>query len=92
MERHLYLFVAILIVHIVDDVEHIYIHAREPLHHLVVFVHYLVVIEILGRDGSVFRSYLLARNLVDSSVYCVKKALCKVCSRSEELHLFANYH
>jgi len=47
VQSHLNFLVAVLVVHIVDDVEDIYINSRKPSHHIVVLYHNLVVVKIL---------------------------------------------
>ena len=92
VERHLNLLVAVLIVHIVNNVESVYVHAGEPTHHIVVSLHNLIIVKVLRGDRTVLRSDLLTGDLVHTAVDSVEKALGKVCSRAEELHLLTNSH
>ena len=41
---HLSFFVTIFVVHIMNYVQCVYVQARKPFHHIVVFVHYFVII------------------------------------------------
>ncbi len=92
VKRHLKLFVAVFIVHIMNDVEGIDIQAREPFHHIVVLFHNVVKVEIIALNGAVFRPYLDFKPLVNTAVYSVKQALGEVCPRAEELHFLADAH
>ena len=74
--------------HVVDHVQCINIQLGQPLHHLVIFLHYFIVIKVLGSNWLVSRSYLYFVLLIDTTVDSVKKTLSKVCTSSEELHLF----
>ena len=41
--------------HVMDDVQGIDIHAGQPFHHILIFLHDLIIIQVLGGDGTVFR-------------------------------------
>ncbi len=53
VERHLQSFIAVFVVHVMDDVQGVDIYLGQPFHHILVLVHHLVIIQILGgdRDG-----------------------------------------
>ena len=92
MQRHLQLLVAVLVVHVVDDVEGIDVHLRQPAHHRVELLHDLVVLEVFAGDGHELGADLLAADLVHAAVDGVQQALGQVRARAEELHLFAQPH
>ena len=48
MQGHLQALVAVLIMHVVNDVERIHIHAREPRHHVAVLGNNVVVVEVVA--------------------------------------------
>ena len=73
--------------HVLNQVQNVYVDACEPVHHTIVLRHHLIIIEVLGSDRTVLRTYLLLALLIDTAVDCVEKALCKVCTCAEELHL-----
>ena len=87
-QSHLCCFIVVFVVHVVNHVQCIYIQFRQPFHHLVIFVHYFIIVKVLGSDRLVLWSYLLFCLLVNTTVDCIKKAFCKVCTSAEELHLF----
>ena len=73
--------------HVLNQVQRIYIQVCQPLHHIIIALHYLVIIQVLGGNRTILRTYLLTGLLVNTAVDCVKQAFCKVCASSEELHL-----
>jgi len=58
-QSHLGSFVVILIMHVLDQVQYVYIQSSEPVHHLVVFSHYFIIIKVFRSDWCVSRSYLI---------------------------------
>ena len=92
VQRHLQLFVAVFIVHIMDDVQRVHIHLRQPLHHVPVLFHHVVVIQIIPCDGTVPGPHLLFGDLIHTAVDGIQQALGQVGARTEELHLLAYAH
>ena len=88
-ECHLRRFVVILVVHVLDDVQRVHVDMREPVHHALVLDDDVVVLEVLRADRAVGRADLHAALLVHTAVDCVEETLCKVRTRTEELHLLA---
>ena len=74
--------------HVVDHVQCSNIQMCKPVHHLIIFCDYLIIVKVLGSDRLILRSYLLFCLLINTTVDRVKKAFCKVCTSTEELHLF----
>src|SRR5699024_7321972 len=87
-QSHLSCLVIVFVMHIMDHVQCINVQLGQPFHHRIVFFHYFIVVQILGSDRRVFRSYLLFGLAVNTAVDRVQKAFCKVCTSSEELDLF----
>ncbi|MNZ91866.1 hypothetical protein D3C78_1108650 [compost metagenome] len=58
MKRHFNAFVAIFIMHVVNDVECIYIQFSEPFHHWGETFHNFIVIKVFGSDWLIFRTNL----------------------------------
>ena len=75
-----------------DDVQRVDIDLRQPLHHLLVFVHDFVVIQIFRSNRPVFRTDLLAGNFIDTAVDRVQQALRQIRAGAEELHFLADAH
>ena len=79
--------------HIVDEVQDIYVQTCQPVKHYVILVHNLIIVKILGGDGSKLGSNLHGLSclvlvfLVLAAVDSVKQSFCKVCTRTEELDL-----
>ena len=92
MERHLKPFIAVFIVIVVDDVQGIDIYLGQPLHHIFVFVHYIVKIQIFRGYGAVLGAYLLAADFIHPAVDGVEQALGQVGPGAEELHFLADAH
>ena len=49
---HLSLFVVVLVVHILDEVQHVDVQAGQPVQHLDVLGQHLVVVQVLAGDGA----------------------------------------
>ena len=71
-----------------DHVQGTYIEVSQPVHHNIIFLHYLVIIKVLGCDRCIFRSNLIMSSLIHTTVDRIKQAFCKVCTSTEELDLF----
>ncbi len=68
MKGHLKSFIAVFVVVVVDDVKGVDIYLCKPFHHVLIFIHDLVVIQVFRSDGAVFGSYLFAGNLVHAAI------------------------
>ena len=53
VKRHFEGFVAVLVVHVVDDAESVAVDLGQPAHHLFKLLHHFFVVEILAGDGRV---------------------------------------
>ena len=87
-QSHLCCFIVVFVMHIVDHVQCSNIQMSQPVHHLIVFLNYLVIVKILRSDRLILRSYLLFCLLVNTAVDGIKKTFRKVCTSAEELDLF----
>ena len=87
-QSHFSCFIVVFVMHVVDHVQCSNIQMSQPVHHLVIFCDYFIIIEIFRSNWLIVRSYLLFCLLINTTVDSVKKAFCKVCTSSEELHLF----
>src|SRR6185437_14295036 len=92
LQSHFNALVSVLVVHEVDDVHRVDVNAGEPVHHLVEAVQHIIEIEVVAFNSPASRTHLRARDFVFSSIDRVQKALCKVGSCAEELHLLAYQH
>ena len=87
-QSHLCSFIVVFIMHVVDHVQCSDIQMSQPVHHLVIFCDYFIIVKIFRSDRLIAWSYLLFCLLINTAVDRVKKAFCKVCTSTEELHLF----
>ena len=55
---HLRCFIVILVMHVLDQVQSIYIESCQPVHHDLIFADQLIIFQIFGGDRFVFRSNL----------------------------------
>ena len=74
--------------HVMDHVQSSNVQMSQPVHHNVVFLHNLIIVQVFAGDRLIFRSNLLFCFLVFTTVDRVKEAFCKVCTSAEELDLF----
>src|SRR5699024_4624907 len=88
-EGHFGFLIVVLVVHILDQVQHVDVEAGQPVQHLDVLGQHLVVGQVLAGDGGVVRANLLVVLLVYAAVDGVQQALGQVGARAEELHLLA---
>ena len=92
VQRHHKTLVGVFIVHIVYNVHRIDVKLRHPRCVRLERRNYLIVVKDLLGKGLSLGSDLLAVDLVASAVERHKKHLCKVTSRTEELHLLTRFH
>ena len=92
MEGHLDPFVAVFVVHIVDDVQGIHVHSRQPAHHILVPLHDLLIVQIFRGNWPVFGADLFFGDLIHTAVDGVEQTFCKIGSGTEKLHLPAHPH
>ncbi len=92
VKGHLKPLIAVLVMHVVDNVQAVDIHACQPFHHIPVPVHDLIKLQILGGNRPVLRSHLSAADLVHPAVDGVKQALGQIGPGPEKLHFLAHPH
>ena len=92
VQGHLNALVAVLVVHVVDDVQRVHIHPGQPLHHVVEALHHVLVVQVLVGDGAEAGAHLLLADFVHAAVDGVQQALGQVGAGAEELHLLAHPH
>jgi hypothetical protein len=92
VQRHLDRFVAVLVVHVVDNVERVDVSLGEPFQHRVQPLQDFVVVQHVAGDRRERRPDLVARNFVAAAVQGIQQRLGQVHARAEELHLLAHAH
>ena len=88
-ECHLGFLVVVLVVHILDEVQHVDVQAGQPVQHLDILGQHFVIGQVLAGDGGIVGAALLVALLVHAAVDGVQQALGKVGACAEELHLLA---
>ena len=92
VKRHLSLLIGVFIVHIVDAVHCVYVESAKPRKVSVKASLDLGVVKHLVGHRLFLGSEASAVHIVNSTVEREKQKLCKVSSRTEELHLLADLH
>ncbi|CCZ35846.1 uncharacterized protein BN747_01032 [Firmicutes bacterium CAG:646] len=92
MKSHLNSLIAVFVMHIMNDVQSVYIYLSQPFHHLVKSFHYFIVIQVFRSDRTIFRSYLFLAHFIHTAVDRIQQTFCQICTCSKELHLFTNSH
>ena len=94
-ECHLGCLIVVLVMHVLDQVQDVDIESGQPVQHEIVLVHDLIVVQVLGGDRCQLRSdlhvvaLLVQELLILAAVDRIEQCLCKVCTRTKELHLLA---
>ncbi len=88
-EGHLGFLIVVLVVHILDQVQHVDVQAGQPVQHLDILGQDLVIVQVLAGDGGVVGAALLMALLVHAAVDGVQQALGQIGAGTEELHLLA---
>ena len=91
VQRHLDLFVGVLVVHVMDDIERVHIQAAQPFHVLVVGGAHRPIVEH-ARKALAHGAELFAALFVFAAVEGQEQELGEVAPRPEELHLLADLH
>ncbi|CHF94487.1 Uncharacterised protein [Salmonella enterica subsp. enterica serovar Typhi] len=92
MQRHQRGFVAVLVVHVVDNVQCGDILFSQPVHEVIHAIHHFVEVQNIAFDRFGFRTNLHFQFFINAAVDCVQHGFRQVCTRAEELHLFTNDH
>ena len=72
VQRHQRSFVAVLVVHVVNDIQRADVLYRQPVHEVVEAIHHFVVVQHVIHQRSRFRANLNLQLLVHSAVDCVQ--------------------
>ena len=92
MQRHQRGFVAVLVVHVVDNVQCSDVLFSQPVHEVIHALHNFVEVQNVAFDRFRFRTNLHFQFFINAAVDCVQHGFRQVCTRTEELHLFTNNH
>ncbi len=92
VQRHQRGFVAVLVVHVVDDVQCSDVLFSQPVHEVIHALHHFIIVQDIAFDRLRFRTNLHFQFFVNATVDCVQHGFRQVCTRTEELHLFTNDH
>ena len=92
VEGHLELLVAVFVVHVMDDVQGVHIEPCQPFHHVVEFLHHIIVLQVFCVYRAVSGAYLHLHALVHAAVDGVEEAFGQIGPGAEELHLLAHPH
>ena len=93
-QSHLSCFIVVFIMHVVDQVQDIYIQSCTPVKHDIVFMHNFVEIKVFRSNRCDFRTtlhmlaFFVKMLLIFTTVDSVKETFCKVSTCTEELDLF----
>ena len=68
MKSHLCSLIAVLVMHVVDDIQCIYIYICLPLHHIDELAHYIIIIKNVAFNRTILRTNLLLGNFVYTTV------------------------
>ena len=78
--------IEVLIVHVMDKIQGVYVDVCEPFHHIHELRHELFIGNHVAFDWAKCWTALLACLVVYTTADSVSQALCKVCTCTEELH------
>ena len=92
VESHLDPFIAVFVMHIMNDIQGIYIDLRQPFHHIPEPVHNLFIVQILRGNRAELGPYLFLGNFIHPSVDRVKQAFGQICPGAEKLHFLSDPH
>ena len=92
MQCHQCSFVAVFIVHVVNDVQGSNVLGCQPIHEFVHARKDSVVVQDFVHNRFGFRADLVFGFFVHAAVDCVQQGFCQVGTGAEELHLFADNH
>ena len=78
--------------HIVDNVQGIYIYICLPLQHVDELAPNIIIVKHIACHRTIFRTYLLLGNFIHTAVQSIQQTFCNICTCAEELHFLADYH
>ena len=68
MKSHLRSLIAVFIMHVVDNIQSVYIHIRLPLQHIHEFAPNIIIVENIAFNRTILGSNLLLGNFVHTAV------------------------
>ncbi|ABU77688.1 hypothetical protein ESA_02442 [Cronobacter sakazakii ATCC BAA-894] len=92
VQRHQRSFVAVFVMHVVDDVQGGDVLFRQPVHEVIHTFHNFVEIQQIAFDRFRFRAYLHFQFFINAAVDSVQHGFREVSASTEELHLLTNHH
>ncbi len=92
MQSQLNCFVAVFVVHVVDDVQCGDVLSCQPVHEMIQTIHYIVIIQVFRFNWLSFRADLNFQFFVNTAVDCVQHGFRQVRTGTEELHLLTDHH
>ena len=92
MKRHLCPFIAVFVMHIVDNIQGVYINVCLPLQHIDELAHNIVVVKHVTCNRTILGTYLLLGNFIHTAVQSVQQTFCNICTCAEELHFLTDNH
>ena len=76
--------------HILNQVQSIYIKTCQPIHHAVKFGNNILILQNIASYAAILRSNLVAALLINTTVNSIEQALSQVGTSTEELHLLTS--
>ena len=92
VQRHQRGFVAVLVVHVVDDVQRSDVLFSQPVHEVIHALHDFVEVQDVAFDRFRFRTHLHFQFFIHAAVDSVQHGFREVGASTEELHLLTNNH
>ncbi len=92
VQRHQRGFVAVLIMHVVNEIQRADVLYRQPVHKVIQARHHGVVVQHLVQQRRSFRADLDLQLLVHPTVDRVQQRFGEVGTGTKELHLLADHH
>ena len=92
VQRHQRGFVAVLVVHVMDNVQGGDILLSQPVHEVIHTLHHFVEVQNVAFDWFRFRTNLHFQFFINAAVDSVQHSFREVSTSTEELHLLTNNH
>ncbi|KAF5054332.1 hypothetical protein DSECCO2_389240 [anaerobic digester metagenome] len=92
VQSHFQSFIAVFIVHVMNDVQRIDIQLGKPAAHRFKAIGHGSIVQVFIGDGSQLGTDLLPALLIAAAVDCIEQGLGQIDACAEELHLLADPH
>ncbi|CQR22572.1 Uncharacterised protein [Yersinia enterocolitica] len=92
MQGHQCSFVAVLVMHVMDDVQRSNVLFSQPIHKVIHAFHDFVIVQHFIHHWRFFRANLDLHFFINAAVNCIQHGFRQVGTRAEELHLFTDNH